>query len=170
MDTGRASPSSLPDRWSGQPWTRLPTRQRADGTRTGRLAACFDDGVGDFMAVVIAARGDRFGLGLQLVEHRSIGEGEQDPRLGRILLDDRTVRFGLTRTAWRSITWTTVTTLATCHPDQLIQPLLRGRSLVVRIEEGGFGAALAGVRELLADALREVCDPEQLPLARWLAD
>jgi hypothetical protein len=170
MDTGGASPSSRPDRGSGQRWTRLLTWQRADGTRTSRLAACFDDGAGGFIAVTIAAQGDQFRLGFQLVEIRSIADGEQDPRLGRILIDGRTMRFGLARTMWRSATGTTWTTLATGDPDQLVQPLRRGRSLVVGIEERGFGAALASLREPLADALREVCDPAQLPLARWLAD
>jgi hypothetical protein len=170
MDTGRASASSLPDRNSGQPWTRLPTQQRADGTRTSRLAACFNDGGGGFLAVVLAARGNRFRLGFQLVEVRSILDGEHDPRLGRILLDGRTVRFGLARTVRRNTTRTTLTTLSTSDPDLLVQPLLRSHFLLVRIEERGFGAALASLREPLTEALREVCDPAQLPLGRWLAD
>jgi hypothetical protein len=169
MDTGRTSASLLPDRNSGQPWTRLPTQQRADGTRTSRLAACFDAG-GGFLAVVLAARGNRFRLGFQLVEVRSILDGEHDPRLGRILLDGRTVRFGLGRTVWRTTTRTTLTTLSMGDPDLLVQPLLRSHFLLVRIEERGFGAALASLREPLAEALREVCDPAQLPLGRWLAD
>jgi hypothetical protein len=170
MDTGRASPSSPPDRTSGQCWTRLPTRQLGNGTRTSRLAVGFDDGDGGFLALVVAARGDRFTLGVQLVEVRPVLDGEQDPRLGQILIDGRTRRFGLARTAWRSTTRTTLTTLLTCDHDLLVQALLRGRLLVVTLEGRRFRAALGSLREPLADALRDVCDPEQLPLARWLAD
>ena len=52
----------------------------------------------------------------------------------------------------------------------LVQTLLRGQLLVVRIDGRSFSTALADLPKLLIDVLREVYDPKQLPLTRWLAD
>ena len=157
MGTGSASLSSLPDRTTMQRWTRLPTRRLGDGIRASRLAICFDGAEGGFMAVVITAWGNRLMLGFQLVEVRPVLDGEQDPRLGQILIDDQLTRFGLAETVWRSTTQTTLTTLSTGDHDLLLQALLRGQFLVVRIEGRSFSTALGNLRELLIDALREVC-------------
>ncbi|MEK0084337.1 hypothetical protein [Benzoatithermus flavus] len=169
MNVVHGSLSSLPDRVSGQLWARLPTRTLGQGGRIGRLAICFEGGEGGFLSITVAAKGDRFTLRLQIVEIRPIGDGEQDPRLGQIVIDGRTVRFGLATSEWRKASGTTLTTLATCNYDALVQALLNGRELEVRLDGRRFTVGLDSLRRLLADALREVCDPERLPLSRWLA-
>lgn len=170
MNVVRGSLSSLSDRVSGQLWARLPTRTLGQGGRVGRLAVCFDGGEGGFLSITVAAKDDRFTLRFQIVEIRPIGDGEQDPRLGQIVVDGRTVRFGLATSEWRKASRTTLTTLTTCNYDALVQALLGGRELEVRLDGRSFTAGLVSLRGLLADALREVCDPERLPLSRWLAD
>jgi hypothetical protein len=162
--------SSLPDRRSGQPWARLPTKTLRNGGRTGRLAVCFDGGDGGFMTIMIAAKDDRFTLRFQVVEVRPILDGDQDPRLGQILVDGRTIRLGLAETEWRHATRTTLTTLSTSSYDELVQALLRGRELTLRLDGRSFTVGLDNLRGLLADALREVCDPQLLPVSRWLTD
>jgi hypothetical protein len=169
MTAIQASLSCLPDRASTQPWARLPTKTLEQGGRTGRLAVCFDGPEGGFMTIMVAAKGDRFTLRLQVVEVRPIMDGDQDPRLGRIVIDGRTVRLGMAESEWRDATRTTLTTLSTCNYDDLVQALLQGRELALALDGRRFTVRLDNLRPLLVDALREVCDPERLPLARWLA-
>lgn len=170
MNAARETVSLLPDRVSAQPWARLPTKPLDQGGRSSRLAVCFDGSDGGFMTIMIAAKGDRFTLRLQVVEVRPLLDGDQDPRLAEILVDGRLVRFGMAESEWRAATRTTLTTLATCNYDDLVQALLQGRELAARLDGRRFTARLDNLRPLLADALREVCDPDHLPLSRWLMD
>jgi hypothetical protein len=165
-----AAPASLPDRSSSQRWLRLPIRQLPGGGRAGRLAMRFDDQGGGFLALVIAAKANRFALTFQVVEPRPVMAGEHDPRLGQVLIDGRTVRFGLVETLWRSATRTTLTTFTARQYDGLFPALLCGQDLVLRTNGRSFDVRLDNLRGPLADALRAVVDPQQLPLARWLSE
>jgi hypothetical protein len=173
MNTGSTGLTSLPDRTTMQRWASLPTRRLGNGARVSRLAVCLDGAEGGLMTVVVTAWGNRLALSFQLVEIRPVLDGEQDPRLGQILIDRQLTRltcFGLAETVWRATTRTTLTTLVTSDHDMLVPALLQGQLLIVRIEGRSFSAALGNLRALLIDALREVCDPKQFPLTRWLAD
>jgi hypothetical protein len=163
-----AAMSPLPDRVSGQHWM-LPTRRFADGSRTGRVVVRFDGQGGWFLALMAAARASWFALSFQVVEPHPLADVEHDPRLGQVLIDGRTIRFGLMTTLWRRASWATVSTFAPQDLDGLVRALLRGHDLALRLQERSVVVRLNNFHGLFADALREMADPKRLPLARWLS-
>jgi hypothetical protein len=159
MSTAAPALAPLPARTSRRPWVGLPTRQLHDGWRAYRLAARLDDGQAGFLAVVIAAKGGQRHLRFQVVEARPLRRGEQEPRLGEILVGGRIVGFGLADTGWRGSIRATVTSLASCDSGTVLAALLDGGQLALRIEGRRFAAGPGNLPALLAGLLQEVGGP-----------
>jgi hypothetical protein len=151
-------------RCSDDPWFLLPVLPLADGGRARRIGARV--GVDDLLSIVLTSSGPLLGISFELAERRGGIDHATDPRLGRILVDGRTVRLGLVSTVQRSLTFTALSAEA---EERLIRALRRGRKLQFCFAERAIEACLSTLARPLELALRSVCDPERIPLERWLA-
>jgi hypothetical protein len=145
------------------PWHLLPTLGLSDGGRARRLNALFSEH--ELLSVVLTTSGKVLGVSFELVERRAAADHAPDPRLGRVTVDGRTLCFGLVETSRGALTFSALSTEA---DDRLVLGLRHGETLLFEFAERVVQASLATFASPFATALRSVCDPNAIPVRRWL--
>jgi hypothetical protein len=152
------------DRLTAGGWARLPRIELADGGHAARLFAPLG-GRGDMLSIVLCATGGQLAITFEVVERRPLVACELDPRLGQVRIDGRTVALGLVLTSRTRLTYTNLSVIA---DRSLIRTLRHGERLGFLAGDRYVEAELATFREPFVTALRGICDPRLLPIARWL--
>jgi hypothetical protein len=149
---------------SEETWFLLPPLRLSDGGLARRVSKALDPRT--LLSIVLSATGPLVGISFELVEHGRPGPLPPDPRLGRIMVNDRTICFGLVETTRTSMTFTALSVRADAA---IVTALGRGNSLSFDVGNTRTSIDLADARAPFQAALRSVCDPVHVPVESWLA-
>ena len=84
-----------------------------------------------------------------------------------MLVDGRTVRFGLVEVSRTSLTFTAMSVRA---DGEIVRALRFGSELQLAVDDETVTVSLEKIAVPIQAAVRSVCDPAHVPIETWLAD